>query len=70
MNLEDVQTSKSAVHEQLLTAERQANSNKNGLEEVRTLLEQVDRNRRSLEAELADTNETLGDQTVLNQVRL
>merc|ERR1711973_886139 len=32
-----------------------------------TLLEQVDRNRRTLEQELADTNETLGDQTCTNQ---
>merc|ERR1711892_1131569 len=31
------------------------------LEEARTLLEQADRNRRMIEQELADTNETLSD---------
>merc|ERR1712154_442277 len=36
-------------------------------EEARTLLEQADRNRRNCEAELADTNETLGDMTCTNQ---
>merc|ERR1712059_30396 len=39
----------------------------NALEEARTLLEQADRNRRQVEAELADTNETLSQQTCLNQ---
>merc|ERR1711874_114694 len=38
-----------------------------GLEEARTLLEQSDRNRRMIEQELADTNETLSDQTCQNQ---
>merc|ERR1712059_78810 len=42
-------------------------SNQNALEEARTLLEQADRNRRMVEAELADTNETLSDQTCQNQ---
>merc|ERR1712168_921401 len=37
------------------------------LEEARTLLEQADRARRMVEQELADTNETLGDQTCTNQ---
>jgi hypothetical protein len=37
------------------------------LEEARTLLEQADRARRLVEQELADTNETLGDQTCTNQ---
>merc|ERR1719450_461585 len=37
------------------------------LEESRTLLEQADRNRRMIEQELADTNETLSDQTCQNQ---
>merc|ERR1739847_66810 len=35
--------------------------------EARTLLEQADRNRRTLEQELADVNETLSDATVQNQ---
>merc|ERR1712209_239655 len=38
-----------------------------GLEEARTLLEQADRARRMVEQELADTNETLSDQTCQNQ---
>merc|ERR1711890_80626 len=37
------------------------------LEEARTLLEQADRNRRMIEAELADSNETLSDLTCQNQ---
>merc|ERR1712038_2000922 len=39
----------------------------NALEEARTLLEQADRNRRTMEQELADVNETLSDATVTNQ---
>merc|ERR1712095_170964 len=39
----------------------------NALEEARTMLEQSDRARRMVEQELADTNETLGDQTCTNQ---
>merc|ERR1712027_94490 len=34
---------------------------------ARTLLEQADRNRRMVEQELADTNESLSDQTCTNQ---
>merc|ERR1712027_260808 len=41
--------------------------NQNALEEARTLLEQSDRNRRMIEQELQDTNETLSDQTCQNQ---
>merc|ERR1711962_28809 len=37
------------------------------LDQARTLLEQADRARRMVEQELADTNETLGDQTCTNQ---
>merc|ERR1712158_268204 len=43
------------------------NSNQNALEEARTLLEQADRARRMVEQELADTNESLSDQTCTNQ---
>merc|ERR1712172_291102 len=39
----------------------------NALEEARTLLEQADRARRMVEQELADTNESLSDQTCTNQ---
>merc|ERR1712130_1000893 len=41
--------------------------NQNALEEARTLLEQADRARRMVEQELADTNESLSDQTCTNQ---
>merc|ERR1712000_255345 len=55
------------AHDALIVADRKCNSNQNALEEARTLLEQADRNRRLVEQELADTNETLGDQTCTNQ---
>merc|ERR1712059_139137 len=58
---------KAIAQDNLLSAERRCNSNANALEEAKTLLEQADRNRRIIEAELADTNETLGDQTCQNQ---
>merc|ERR1719319_837602 len=48
-------------------ADRKCNSNQNALEEARTLLEQADRSRRMVEQELADSNETLSDQTCTNQ---
>merc|ERR1712226_820235 len=51
----------------LISADRRANANQNALEEARTLLEQADRNRRMIEQELADTNESLSDQTCTNQ---
>merc|ERR1719350_2607540 len=47
--------------------ESRAKANQNALEEARTLLEQADRNRRMIEQELADTNESLSDQTCTNQ---
>merc|ERR1711892_451533 len=55
------------AHDNLITADRKANSNQNALEEARTLLEQADRARRMVEQELQDVNETLGEQTVANQ---
>merc|ERR1712139_160779 len=51
----------------LMSADRRAHANQNALEESRTLLEQADRNRRMVEADLADSNETLSDQTCTNQ---
>merc|ERR1711937_719398 len=65
--LEDQQRSKEVAHDELINAERKANSNQNALEEARTLLEQADRARRMVEQELADTNESLSEQTCLNQ---
>merc|ERR1711962_910908 len=65
--LEEESRAKAVAQDNLLAADRRCNSNQNALEEARTLLEQADRNRRMLEAELADTNESLSDQTCQNQ---
>merc|ERR1712154_524119 len=65
--LEDEQRAKEVAHDNLINADRKANSNQNALEEARTLLEQADRARRMTEQELADTNETLSEQTCANQ---
>merc|ERR1711931_87460 len=64
---EDEVRAKTAAQDSLIAAERRVNANQNALEEARTLLEQSDRNRRMIEQELADTNETLSDQTCTNQ---
>merc|ERR1712059_225642 len=58
---------KAVAQDNLIAADRRANANQNALEEARTLLEQADRNRRMMEAELADTNENLSEQTCHNQ---
>merc|ERR1712048_260861 len=65
--LEGEQRTKEIVRDELLGAERRANSNQNALEEARTLLEQADRSRRMTEQELSDTNEQLSDLTCTNQ---
>merc|ERR1719261_713979 len=65
--LEAEQVAKERAHDALINADRKCNSNQNALEEARTLLEQADRNRRMVEQELADTNESLSDQTCTNQ---
>merc|ERR1712209_372295 len=67
VKLEDALRAKEVAHDNLLLADRKAHANQNALEEARTLLEQSDRARRMVEQELADTNETLGDQTCTNQ---
>merc|ERR1719312_1876051 len=64
---EEESRAKAAATDSLISADRRANANQNALEEARTLLEQVDRNRRMIEQELADTNESLSDQTCQNQ---
>jgi len=64
---EDENHAKTGEQDRLLTGERKANSLNNNLEEFKTLLEQADRNRRMLEQELADTNETLSELTCANQ---
>eukprot|EP00091_Calanus_sinicus_P014682 TRINITY_DN3230_c0_g1_i3.p1 TRINITY_DN3230_c0_g1~~TRINITY_DN3230_c0_g1_i3.p1 ORF type:complete len:611 (-),score=188.81 TRINITY_DN3230_c0_g1_i3:209-2041(-) len=73
-NIREVQTkyedevrAKAVAQDNLIAADRRANANQNALEEGRTLLEQCDRNRRMIEQELADTNETLSDLTCQNQ---
>merc|ERR1711981_300446 len=67
VRLEGEQLSKEKAHDALIVADRKCNSNQNALEEARTLLEQADRARRMVEQELADSNETLSDQTCTNQ---
>merc|ERR1712002_194745 len=67
VKLEDENRAKEVARDNLMAADRRAHANQNALEEARTLLEQADRNRRLVEQELADTNETLGDQTCTNQ---
>merc|ERR1719323_2534769 len=64
---EEETRAKSIAQDNLIAADRRCNANQNALEEARTLLEQSDRNRRMIEQELADTNETLSDQTCQNQ---
>merc|ERR1711988_791423 len=64
---EDEVRAKTAAQDSLIAAERRVNANQNALEEARTLLEQSDRNRRMIEQELADTNQTLSQQTCTNQ---
>merc|ERR1712029_42523 len=64
---EEQTRAKAIAQDNLIAADRRCNANQNALEEARTLLEQSDRNRRMIEQELADTNETLSDQTCTNQ---
>jgi len=58
---------KALAQDALVNAERKCNANKNALEEARTLLEQSDRNRRTIEQELSDANELLSEAVVANQ---
>merc|ERR1719481_2162918 len=64
---EEENRAKAIAQDNLIAADRRCNANQNALEESHTLLEQADRNRRMIEQELADTNETLSDQTCQNQ---
>merc|ERR1712111_97138 len=64
---EEETRAKAIAQDNLIAADRRCNANQNALEEARTLLEQSDRNRRMIEQELADTNETLSQQTCTNQ---
>merc|ERR1719420_2914143 len=65
--LDEEQRSKEVARDQLVNAQKRANSLMNALEESKTLLEQADRQRRTTEQELADVNESLSDATVQNQ---
>merc|ERR1711872_659087 len=58
---------KSIAADAKVTADRKAAAMQNALEEGRALLETADRQRRSAEQELADTNETLADLGNVNQ---
>merc|ERR1712024_266944 len=58
--LEAEQVAKERAHDALINTDRKCNSNQNALE-------QADRARRMVEQELADTNESLSDQTCTNQ---
>ena len=64
---EDEQRAKEVCRDQLIAAERRANSMRNALEEARTLLDQADKARRITEQELSDTNEQLSELTCQNQ---
>merc|ERR1711892_517452 len=64
---EEENRAKAIAQDNLINADRRCNANQNALEEGRTLLDQSDRNRRMLERELADINETLSEQTCQNQ---
>merc|ERR1712059_80521 len=48
VRLEEETRAKAAAQDNLLAADRRCNANANALEEARTLLEQADRNRRTL----------------------
>merc|ERR1711935_349373 len=65
--LADEQRSKEIARDTLVASEKKAHGIQNALEETKTLLEQADRNRRTVEHELADVNESLSDTTVQNQ---
>ncbi|XP_023346082.1 myosin heavy chain, muscle, partial [Eurytemora carolleeae] len=64
---EEESHAKIIAQDNLVTAERKANANKNALEEARTLLEQTDRTRRMLEQDHSDSNEQLSEMVVSNQ---
>merc|ERR1740128_1107000 len=65
--VDDESHAKSIAQDALVNANRRSAAMQNGLEGARTLLEQADRGRRSLEQELQDSNETLADLSNQNQ---
>jgi len=64
---EEESRAKAVAQDNYIAADRRCHANQNALEEARTLLDQADRNRRTIEQELGDTNEVLSDQTCQNQ---
>merc|ERR1719262_1862842 len=70
MKVDEESRAKAAAADAKVVADRKAAATQNSLEEARTLLEQADRQRRTLEQELADTNESLADMTNQNQAIL
>jgi len=67
VKVDDESHMKSVAQDAKVGAERKAGAMQNAIEEGRTLLEQADRGRRSLEQELQDSNETLADLSNQNQ---
>merc|ERR1719289_559774 len=67
VKVDEESAAKSAAADAKVTADRKAAAMQNALEESRSLLETADRQRRSAEQELADTNETLADLGNVNQ---
>merc|ERR1719228_706785 len=67
VKVDDESAAKSAAADAKVSADRRAAAMQNGLEEARALLETADRQRRSAEQELADTNEPLADLSNVNQ---
>merc|ERR1712106_882732 len=65
--VDDESQLKSQAEDAKVNVERKAGAMQNALEEGRALLETADRQRRTAEQELADTNETLADLTNQNQ---
>merc|ERR1712025_1391134 len=65
--VDEESAAKSAAADAKVAADRKAAAMQNCLEESRALLETADRQRRSAEQELADTNETLADLGNVNQ---
>merc|ERR1712058_138499 len=67
VKVDEESAAKSAAADAKVAADRKAAAMQNALEESRALLETADRQRRSAEQELADTNETLADLGNVNQ---
>merc|ERR1719228_1030671 len=65
--VDDESAAKSVAADAKVSADRKAAAMQNALEEGRALLETADRQRRSAEQELADTNENLADLGNVNQ---